>query len=112
MLRWHRKGQRLSSAGVSAIVLSVLGLGGTLLISAASDWRMHPTGDFPLAGGNYANQRYSALDRINTSNVKQLGGAWFIRLEEGRRAGNLDATPIVVDGVMYLTSSMRNVLAI
>jgi PQQ-dependent dehydrogenase (methanol/ethanol family) len=83
--------------------------------SGSADWRNHPTKDFPLAGGNYSNHRYSALDKLNPSNVQQLGGAWSLRLEEGLKGGqlgNLDATPIVLDGVMYVTTGTRNVLAI
>jgi glucose dehydrogenase len=60
-----------------------------LFAAPNTDWKLPPTRDFPLAGGNYASWRYSALDKINTTNVKQLGGAWFIRLEEGRRGGQL-----------------------
>jgi quinohemoprotein ethanol dehydrogenase len=101
-------------------LLSALGilLAGAVVLSAQSavpDWRNPPSKDFPLAGGNYSNQRYSALDQINTSNVQKLGGAWSLRLEEGLRGGqlgNLDATPIVLDGVMYVTTGLRNVLAI
>ena len=84
-------------------------------LAAVADWKTRPTKDFPLAGGNYFNQRFSGLDRINASNVKTLGGAWVVHLEEGLRGGqlgNLDATPIVVDGVMYVTTGLRNVLAI
>jgi quinohemoprotein ethanol dehydrogenase len=90
-------------------------IGGAMVALAAApneDWKRPPTRDCPLAGGNYASWRYSALDKINTGNVTQLGGAWFIRLEEGRRGGQLDGTPIVIDGVMYVTTGMRNVLAI
>lgn len=85
------------------------------VLAAVADWKIRPTKDFPLAGGNYFNHRFSSLDRINASNVKTLGGAWMIHLEEGLRGGqlgNLDATPIVVDGVMYVTTGLRNVLAI
>jgi alcohol dehydrogenase (cytochrome c) len=97
---------------------------GVLLLSSAAvfaqapapgvkdaDWRQPPTRDFPLVGGNWANQRYSALDRIDTSNVKRLGGAWSIHLEDGN-GGNQQATPVVVDGVMYVTTSFQNVFAI
>src|SRR5262245_58153786 len=76
-----------------------------------ADWRQPPTRDFPLVGGNWANQRYSALDQIDASNVKRLGGAWSIHLENGN-GGNQQATPVVVDGVMYVTTSFQNVFAI
>ena len=32
-------------------------------------------------GGNLTNQRYSTLKQIDTSNVKQLKGAWMTRLK-------------------------------
>jgi len=50
--------------------------------------------------GNYNGHRHSALDRINTSNVKRLKVAWV------HHAGGTEShetTPIVVDGVMFLT---------
>jgi len=51
---------------------------------------------------NYAALRYSALNQINTSNVKDSGRYGFFnwRLRE-RAAGH----PIVIDGVMYLSTS-------
>ena len=80
----------------------------------SADWKAPPGSDFPLAGGSYTNQRYSTLDQINTKNVRQLGGAWSIRLEGDQNAviGNLQGTPIVIDGMMYVTTSRLDVLAI
>jgi PQQ-dependent dehydrogenase (methanol/ethanol family) len=65
-----------------------------------------------MAGGNYANYRYSSLDQINTATVNRLGGAWSIHLEEGALVGNLDGAPVVVGGVMYVSTARQNVLAI
>ena len=96
-----------------AIALCVVG--GALTHSAGPvtpNWNMPPTSDFPLAGGSYSNQRYSALSQINRSNIAKLGGVWSMRVEEPRLGGTLDGTPIVVDGVMYVTTGARNVLAI
>src|SRR5258706_6773618 len=104
--------------GPLSMALGTCALAGVMAytaVAAVADWKTLPTKDFPLAGGNYFNQRYSALSQINASNVKTLGGAWVIRLEpdlRGGQLGNLDATPIVVDGVMYVTTGLRNVLAI
>jgi glucose dehydrogenase len=99
-----------------AHLMPVIGVAVAAIVAAdaapGQDWTAPPTKDFPLAGGNYWHQRYSALDRINTTNVKRLGGAWMIRLEEGRRGGQLEGTPVVVDGVMYVSTGTRNVLAI
>jgi alcohol dehydrogenase (cytochrome c) len=61
-------------------------------------------------GGNYAAHRYSALDQITRDNVKGLAPAWLFPTGEIR--GGLNATPIVVDGVMYLMGPMNRVFAI
>jgi alcohol dehydrogenase (cytochrome c) len=77
-----------------------------------NEWTAAPTRNFPLPGGNYWHQRYSALDRISTATVKKLGGAWSIHLDEGGPSGPYQATPIVLDGVMYVTTGTRQALAI
>ena len=43
--------------------------------------------DFPVVGGDLANQRYSTLTRIDRSNIAKLGGAWMVHLEGGTPAG-------------------------
>jgi quinohemoprotein ethanol dehydrogenase len=60
-------------------------------------------------GRTYSEQRYSPLTRVNTQNVSQLGLAWSYEMREGRVA---EATPIVVDGVMYVTSAWSIVYAL
>src|SRR6185312_16275456 len=45
-------------------------------------------------------------------NVRKLGAAWTLHLEEGRTAGNMQATPVVVGGVMFVSSGPGNVFAI
>jgi PQQ-dependent dehydrogenase (methanol/ethanol family) len=49
--------------------------------------------------GNYASTHYSALDQINAENVPRLRAAWTFPMGESL----MEATPIVVDGVMYTT---------
>ncbi|HET7369633.1 MAG TPA: PQQ-dependent dehydrogenase, methanol/ethanol family [Gammaproteobacteria bacterium] len=58
--------------------------------------------------GAYDGQRYSALDQINAGNVNQLQVAWSFQngiMEPIANQGNysFEATPIVVDGVMFLS---------
>ena len=60
-------------------------------------------------GRNYAEQRFSELERIDADNVSKLGLAWSFDL--GTKRG-VEATPIVVDGVMYTTSSWSIVHAL
>src|SRR5438093_4289021 len=66
--------------------------------------------DWPSYGGTHAALRYSALDQINTNNVKSLAPAWIF--QTGDYAENLHSTPIVVNGVMYLISARAQVFAL
>ena len=66
--------------------------------------------DWPSFGGTQLAWRYSALDQINTANVKNLAPAWIF--QTGDYADNLQATPIVIDGVMYLITARDNVFAL
>src|SRR5213594_3182463 len=62
--------------------------------------------DWPHYGGTHLSWRYSALDQINTTNVRNLLPAWIF--QTGDYAENLHSTPIVVDGVMYLISARHS----
>jgi alcohol dehydrogenase (cytochrome c) len=59
--------------------------------------------DWPSYGGTYSALRYSALDQINRTNVAKLAPAWIF--QTGDPETGLQATPIVIDGVMYLASA-------
>ncbi len=56
--------------------------------------------DWPMYAGDLAGTRYSKLTQINTANVAQLAPAWTYALG----AAGSEATPIVVNGRMYLPS--------
>jgi quinohemoprotein ethanol dehydrogenase len=60
-------------------------------------------------GRTYGEQHFSPLNQINDQNVSQLGLAWFYDLDTNR---GQEATPIVVDGVMYFTSAWSRVFAL
>src|SRR5580700_8128144 len=66
--------------------------------------------DWPHYGDTDFSWRYSALDQINTSNVKSLTPAWLF--QTGDYAENLQATPIVRDGVMYIITARAHVFAL
>jgi quinohemoprotein ethanol dehydrogenase len=57
---------------------------------------------WPEHGFDYSGSRFSPLTRINTSNVSKLGLAWSYDLNSTR---GIEATPIVANGVMYVTAS-------
>ncbi len=59
--------------------------------------------------GGYQSQRYSTLDQITPANVKNLKLQWVYQAPV---AGNWQTTPLVVDGVMYLTQRLNDVVAL
>src|SRR5439155_25407350 len=61
--------------------------------------------DWVTNGGNLTNQRYSTLKQIDTTNVKQLKGAWMTRLKGSGLGGKYshEATPLIQDGIMYIS---------
>ncbi len=60
------------------------------------EWRVH--------GGTPNEQRFSPLRQINRETVQKLGLAWSYPLRTDR---GVEATPLVVDGVMYLRTQSR-----
>ena len=65
--------------------------------------------DWPAVGLDFGETRFSKLDQINAGNVKNLGLAWSYDLESAR---GVEATPIVVDGIMYVSAPWSVVHAI
>jgi len=70
--------------------------------------------DWRVTGGDPGNTRYSALNQIDTTNVAQLRVAWVYHTgdlpPDGH--GEIQATPIVVDGVLYTTTPALAVVAL
>src|SRR6184192_2539375 len=52
--------------------------------------------------GDYTGRRYSSLHEINLANVTQLRASWVFH---PRNSEKLEATPLVVNGIMYVTSA-------
>ena len=72
-------------------------------------------GEWPHWGKDLANNKYSPLDQINRDNVKTLRIAWRWKTENfgPRPQNNMEATPLMVGGVLYTTAGIRpNVVAI
>ena len=62
--------------------------------------RLEPKRDWPSYDGSDSGNRYSSLEEINTTNVKRLAPAWIFPVPGAPR---LEVTPVVVDGIMYIT---------
>ena len=66
-------------------------------------------GSWLTHGRTYGEQRFSPLTKISTDTVGRLGLAWTYEMKTNRSAS---ATPLVVDGVMYVTSAWSLVYAL
>src|SRR5258708_39737889 len=66
--------------------------------------------DWPHYGGTQQAWRYSALDQVNTGNIRKLLPAWAF--QTGDYEMGLQSTPIVVDGVMFLSTSRNQLFAL
>lgn len=65
-------------------------------------------GQWMSTGRDYNEQRFSPLTKINDKNVSQLGLAWFGEFDTRR---GQESTPLVIDGVLYVTTAWSKVYA-
>jgi alcohol dehydrogenase (cytochrome c) len=95
-----------------ALLACALACAGALSGSAQSGvdanlLRSPGTDSWPGYNGDYTGRRFSALDKVNASNVKALSLAWVYRLNTGvpnANVGSIKGTPLQLDGVIYLTA--------
>ncbi|MGH9495681.1 MAG: pyrroloquinoline quinone-dependent dehydrogenase [Candidatus Sulfotelmatobacter sp.] len=75
----------------------------SVLHVTAEDLLKQPVADnWPSYNGDYTGRRFSTLREINRTNVAQLRAAWVFHPGNSQR---LEVTPVVVQGVMYVTSA-------
>lgn len=79
-------------------------IGTARLLAAGQDAK-----NWLLPGHDYTNQRYVALEQVNTQNVKSLALRW--KFSTGIREA-FQATPLVADGVMYVTTPKNHLVAL
>ena len=82
--------------------------------AAACASRSLPNADWPVTGGDPGNTRYSSLDQITRDNVGQLRVAWVYHtgdMPPGDQS-QIQATPIVIGGVLYTTTPALAVVAL
>jgi alcohol dehydrogenase (cytochrome c) len=71
--------------------------------ASAEDLLTSPVGaNWTSYNGDYTGRRYSSLQEINVENVARLRAAWVFHPGNSQR---LEATPVVVGGVMYVTAA-------
>ena len=78
-----------------------------------ADLRQPSGKEWLTVGGDWNNTRFSTLDQITPANVKELKGAWVTHLGSGLGSKySLENTPIVKDGIMYVTTGNDDVFAL
>jgi len=75
-----------------------------MLDKAAGD-----SANFLHTNGDYNQQRFHPAKQINTGNVKKLHVAWIFQTEVRE---SMETSPIVVNGIMYATTSFSHVYAL
>jgi quinohemoprotein ethanol dehydrogenase len=68
--------------------------------------------DWPYYGADLYNSRYADIDQINPSNVGTLKPAWIFHTGIFDPAMSMEMTPLVVSGVMYITTGDDDVFAL
>jgi len=108
--------QWLVAAVRAALGMMAVGTGSLIVMAPAAaevtEARLaHPEAEpqnWLSTGHDRGEARFSALKSIDASNVARLGLAWYYDLDTHR---GQEATPVVVDGVMYTTSAWSKVQA-
>ena len=92
---------------------SLAGLEGAVPVADVQEARLlsadNEPGNWMSHGRTYSEQRFSPLKQINDQNVSRLGLAWYVDLDTHR---GQEATPLVVDGVMFFTTAWSKVFAV
>jgi len=68
--------------------------------------------DWPVYGGSDDHTHYTTLDQISPANVRRLRVAWTYDTHDAFTGSEMQANPIVVDGVLYATTPKLQVFAL
>ncbi|HET7251371.1 MAG TPA: pyrroloquinoline quinone-dependent dehydrogenase [Gemmatimonadales bacterium] len=85
-----------------------------VLVAAQAQAQSHAQStEWSAYGGDAAGRRYAALDQITAANVQSLKPVWVYRTGDLlRRHGRFEATPLLVDGTLYVSSPLGRVSAL
>ena len=104
---------RVSAGALLALIVSSTSLTACATHNAATD---RAADEWPAYGRDAMGSRFSPLSEINRSNVGKLTVAWTYHTGEplptAQRKRSLEVTPIVVNGVMYISTPLGKVMAL
>lgn len=92
------------SVTLAAALVAALGACATDVQTAAGDW--------PVYGGDEANTHFTTLDQITPENVQQLKVAWSYDTGDAFEGSEMQANPVIIDGVLYATTPRLQVFAL
>lgn len=95
-----------------ATFLQTAGLAGPLFCALDSERAGAADRDWPVVGGDKGGSRYSSLKQITRENVHQLQVAWTYHTGDAGKTTTIECTPIVIGGVMYVTTATSRVVAL
>jgi quinoprotein glucose dehydrogenase len=104
----------MRQSSIASLLMLVLSVGAF----AQDKTKIRIDGEWPVYGRDPGGSRYSPLKQIDRSNVKTLKAAWTFRTGasdvKGRSVNNaaFEATPILVDGTLYLSTPFNRVIAL
>ncbi|HEY8284846.1 MAG TPA: PQQ-binding-like beta-propeller repeat protein [Chloroflexota bacterium] len=104
---------RRTATVVAAVSLTLAGVAGATATHQPTTDAQAPhaaSADWPMFGNSTDNVRFSTLTQINAGNVSKLGVAWT--MQEGKNLAAWETVPVVVNGVMYLTTNTDQVRAV
>jgi quinohemoprotein ethanol dehydrogenase len=94
------------------VALVALGVGVVLYWGASPTSAQHGNHDWPNHGNDLANTRFQNLDQINPNNVNKLQVAWVFHTGVLDPLSELEASPIEVDGRLFITDGHDDVFAL
>lgn len=82
-----------------------------LILFCFSCNKLDSKNEWSVYGGSKERIQYSALDIIDTSNVKDLQLAWIYHTKDAESGSQIQANPLIVDGVLYGVSAQLKLFA-
>ncbi len=83
-----------------------------LMLASLAAQPVHGQDDWRSWGRDAGNQRHSPLTQINTSNVSTLVPAWRYKMTKGGIPSRSQSTPLMVEGILYLSFPYYRVVAL
>jgi len=66
--------------------------------------------NWPRSHGGYSSMRFSSLNLINKTNIKQLKVAWIFNSKDGKKG--IQANPVVYEGLVYFPTPGNNIICL